>query len=184
MWLSVQNWWVSGSRSIRQVRICCGSEQSILSSTGVSCSSHTRSKERRLRLCFSPGSHYDAWAIWNDAPYPVVRNYAPLFSPEGRKVLNWNRKDKIQALILKTQNNHHHSNANGLPILPLIEVNFDFYLMHTLNMMVNLQISCLSLPSFVILTVTIQLINFLAMLKGRGTDTLNANHKRRCERFR
>lgn len=41
--------------------------------------------------------------------------------------------------------------------------------------MVNLQISCLGLPSFVILTVTLQLINFLAVLKGRGTDTLNAN---------
>lgn len=51
-------------------------------------------------------------------------------------------------------------------------------------MTVNLQISCLSLPSFVILTVTIQLINFLAMLKRRGTDTLNANDKRQYEHFR
>lgn len=42
-------------------------------------------------------------------------------------------------------------------------------------MMVNLQVSCLGLPSFVILAVTLQLINFLAVLQGRGTDTLNAN---------
>jgi len=50
--------------------------------------------------------------------------------------------------------------------------------------MVNLQISCLSLLSFAILTVTIQLINFLAMLKERGTDTLNANDERQYEYFR
>ena len=85
---------------------------------------------------------------------------------------------------MKNQNSQHHSNATGLPILPLIEVHFDFYLVHTLNTMVNLQISCLSLLSFAILTVTIQLINFLAMLKERGTDTLNANDERQYEYFR
>lgn len=43
--------------------------------------------------------------------------------------------------------------------------------------MVNLQLSCPSLPGSVILTVTSQLINFLAVLKRRGTDTLNANDR-------